>query len=63
MTAITIVFHGIRFVMYYFHERIWEQIEWGKITHPLSGLPVTKSLEIEDAEIIKDKLKELGYID
>lgn len=26
----TVIFHSIRVVMYYFHERIWESIKWGK---------------------------------
>ncbi len=29
-TLITVVFHSIRLVLYYFHERIWERIEWGR---------------------------------
>ncbi len=29
MTVITVLFHGIRFFMYYIHERIWERINWG----------------------------------
>jgi len=27
---ITIIFHGIRVVLYYYHERIWEKIKWGR---------------------------------
>ena len=31
MTTITLLFHGIRLVLYYYHERIWERISWGKV--------------------------------
>ena len=48
---------------YYLHERIWNKISWGKKKHPLSVLPVERELEPKDMEIIKNKLKELGYID
>lgn len=48
---------------YYLHERIWDRISWGKIKHPLSGLHVKRELDPKDMEIIKSKLKELGYID
>lgn len=29
-TIIAFTFHGIRFVLYYYHERIWENIQWGR---------------------------------
>ena len=29
-TLITITFHAIRLVLYYFHERMWERISWGR---------------------------------
>lgn len=30
-TWITIIFHSIRLVLYYVHERTWEHISWGRI--------------------------------
>ena len=63
MALITLFFHGIHFFLYYFHERIWESISWGRAKHPLSELPVRSNLNNEDMEIIRRKLKELGYID
>ena len=27
---ITVSSHAIRFVLYYFHERWWNQVKWGK---------------------------------
>lgn len=29
-TLITITFHAIRFVLYYYHERAWGRIVWGR---------------------------------
>jgi len=63
MTVITIIFHGVRVILYYLHERVWERINWGRIKHPLSILPVNKELKPEDLKIIQNQLKELGYLD
>lgn len=63
MTIITIIFHGIRVILYYYHERFWEHISWGRLKHPLSSLPVRKELTPEDINIIRDRLERLGYID
>ena len=30
-SLITIIFHAIRVVLYYYHERGWEKVEWGRI--------------------------------
>lgn len=30
-SVITIVFHSIRLALYYFHERAWDNIEWGRL--------------------------------
>jgi len=63
MTVITAVFHGIRLVLYYYHERIWGRVSWGKVKHPLAELPVNKNLTPEDLDIVREKLRALGYID
>ena len=34
VTAITIIFHSIRMVLYYWHERAWQHITWGKVKKP-----------------------------
>jgi len=26
---VSIIFHAIRFVLYFFHERIWNKFDWG----------------------------------
>ncbi len=31
--GITVVFHAIRVVLYYYHERLWDRTAWGKIPH------------------------------
>ena len=63
MTLITVLFHSIRVVLYYYHERVWERIKWGRLKHPLSELPVKEKPSPEDLEIIARKLRELGYMD
>ncbi len=52
-----------KITFYYLHERVWNKVSWGKSKHPLSKLAVKRELEPEDMEIIKNKLKELGYMD
>ena len=63
MTIITILFHSIRLIMYYYHERLWERVSWGKLEHPLAKLPVKEKLTPEDLGIIREKLRSLGYVD
>jgi len=63
VTVITVLFNCLQVVLYYSHERIWSRISWGKMKHPLSDLKLNKSPTPEDLEIVKDKLKSLGYID
>jgi len=63
MAVITAVFHGIRVVLYYAHERVWERIDWGRVKHPLASLPVDRELTPEDMDTVKEQLKSLGYID
>jgi len=63
MTVITVLFHSIRLVLYYFHERLWESIDWGRRKHPLASLPVTEELRPEDLEVVREKLRSLGYLD
>ncbi len=52
-----------KITFYYLHERTWHKISWGKNKHPLSGLSVKRELEPKDMAIVKNKLKELGYLD
>ena len=63
MAVITAIFHGIRVVLYYVHERVWERVDWGRLTHPLAALPVDRELTPEDLESVREQLKSLGYID
>lgn len=63
MSMITLLFHSIRVILYYFHERVWERISWGRVKHPLSIFPVKKELEPEDQMLIQNQLRELGYLD
>ena len=53
----------IKLILYYFHERVWLKINFGKRKHPLSSLPIKEMLKEEDYNIIKSKLRDLGYIE
>ncbi|MFC2170156.1 DUF2061 domain-containing protein [Acidobacteriota bacterium] len=63
VTVITVIFYGIRAILYYLHERLWEGISWGRVKHPLSIFPVKKELEPEDLILIQNQLRQLGYLD
>ena len=63
MTVITLLFHGIRVVLYYYHERLWQRISWGRFNHPLAELPVKKELPVEDLETVREKLRSLGHLE
>jgi adenylylsulfate kinase len=52
-----------KIIAYFFHERIWMLIGLGKVKHPLEFLELSRELTEEDREIIRGKLKELGYLD
>jgi uncharacterized membrane protein len=62
MTIITILFHSLRLILYYWHERIWQRVEWGRIKHPLEHLSMKESLTTSDVEEIRGLLKERGYV-
>ncbi len=52
-----------KILFYYLHERVWHVVHWGQEKHPLAEIKVSRNLEPEDMEIIKNKLKDLGYLD
>ena len=52
----------VKIIFYYLHERVWSFIGVGHKKHPLSSLPMDRPLDEKSMEIIRDKLKELGYI-
>lgn len=62
MTIITVLFHGSRVFMYYYHERIWLKVKWGRIKHPLEDIPVKEKLSPEHLIVVQDKLRELGVV-
>ena len=53
----------VKLMLYYFHERIWGSLGIGRKEHPLSTLRVEKPLTEDDMEDVKNKLKDLGYIE
>jgi len=38
-TLITATFHAIRLVLYYYHERVWERVRWGRSAIQQDGVP------------------------
>jgi len=52
-----------KMLFYYLHERAWGKIGWGKQTHPLENIPVTRELEPQDRDKIEQQLRDLGYMD
>jgi uncharacterized membrane protein len=51
----------VKMLLYYFHERVWQRIAWGK--HPLAQKIFNKeSLSESGVRVISEKLKELGYL-
>jgi len=52
-----------KIICYYIHERLWSFIKFGQKKHPLSSLPVDRPLDEKDMQEIRNKLKELGYIE
>ncbi len=52
-----------KMICYYIHERLWSFIKFGQKKHPLSSLPVSRPLDEKDMQEIRNKLKELGYIE
>ena len=63
MTLITVLFHSVRMVLYYFHERIWLRVKWGRIRHPLDSIEVKGTLTQDDLDEIRRQLRSMGYID
>lgn len=52
----------VKIIFYYLHERVWSFIGVGHKKHPLSSLHINRPLDDKSMEIIKNKLRELGYI-
>jgi uncharacterized membrane protein len=62
MTVITLIFHGVRVVLYYFHERIWDQITWGRVVK-LADLTLKRPLTPEDQNELEGFLQKRGYLE
>ena len=52
----------LKLLFYYLHERTWGAVRWGRIEHPLGLLPVKDKLAPNDLEIIRQRLKDIGYL-
>jgi len=62
MTIITLIFHGLRVVLYYVHERIWDQIAWGRVVK-LADLSLKRPLTPEDHRELEELLRRRGYLE
>ena len=63
VSIITLIFHTVRIVLYYVHERIWDRVSWGRALHPLADLPVTRSLSPEHRQELVSFLHTRGYLE
>ncbi|MCK4762605.1 MAG: DUF2061 domain-containing protein [Candidatus Aminicenantes bacterium] len=53
----------LKLIAYFLHERVWGKINVGRKAHPLEDIKLKRALEVEDKELIKEKLRDLGYLD
>jgi len=53
-TSVTVLFHVIRVVLYYFHERLWSGINW--------GFKKRNELTEKEKEKMIERLRNLGYL-
>lgn len=53
-TGITVIFHSIQLVLFYYHEKMWENVEW--------GLKKRSDLSEEESKEMEDRLRRLGYL-
>jgi uncharacterized membrane protein len=53
---------AIKIVAFFIHERIWMRVPFGIVKHPLGRIEVTKPLEVEHEQVIREKLSEMGYL-
>ena len=51
----TALFHSVNLVLYFFHERLWDRIEW--------GLLHKSDQSEENREKVLKRLKKLGYLE
>jgi adenylylsulfate kinase len=53
----------LKILAYFLHERLWATVRFGRKAHQLEDIEISGRITEEDKEIIKQKLRELGYID
>lgn len=54
---------ALKIILYFMHERAWAAVKLGRKVHQLEDIEISGKVTEEDKEIIKQKLRELGYID
>ena len=61
-TFIAVVYNVVQIGVYFLHERMWDNISWGK-KKGLGQLPPAEELDPAEVEIIQNHLRDLGYIE
>ncbi len=59
---ITVVYNLVQIFVYFLHERFWEMLNWGR-KRDVSHLPPADTLSAEEVSTIRDKLRQLGYLE
>jgi len=60
--SIGVLDSAIKILAYFVHERIWTAVKFGRKAHQLEDIQIVGEITEEDKEIIKQKLRELGYL-
>ncbi len=59
---ITLVYNVLQVFVYFMHERLWESFTWGR-RRDVSHLPPAELLSHEEVTMIREKLRQLGYLE
>ena len=59
---ITVVYNVVQIFIYFVHERVWESLHWGR-KRDVSHLPPAGTLSVDEVATIREKLRQLGYLE
>lgn len=54
---------AVKIMAYFLHERLWASLRFGRRVHQLEDIQISGKITEEDKNTIRQKLRELGYID
>ncbi|HEY6170144.1 MAG TPA: DUF2061 domain-containing protein [Verrucomicrobiae bacterium] len=52
----------VKVFTYFLHERVWTLIPYGRERHPLAMFELKKPLSEADEKVVREKLKDMGYL-